>query len=601
MKWKKMFTLFTVLLISGVAVADRPLEKTEILQIFENLTDQPQNTWIASGTIQANHEEYQAPKNTNEELIQAKISEEIQNYLDKPDKVELSEELQQRTIEAIPFNVRYKLSNEQTMKSNVVVRYDGERFFWKTEVDSRTDSVQPGPTLQDNPCLEDFNHYWNDNRIFAWDGEKYVLYFRPGNQATIENSPSAVNGPLTAGIIPWGYGRYSYENLANAQSSAEYVENDSQNEIHLTINQDNIEESFILDPAKAYAAKSYSKTTDNAITISTYEDYKSVGNRWCPGRIVIKNYDADTSKLSRTDTWNIESINTNPLGDDSFKVEFDYDAFIEDFRFGEEPLQYRYSPPEYPSDTSVNTDELLSMKLMYNFFENKQNLDCATTAVKYVTAKLGKDISLKTISQNLEKKENGVTLFSLEQFAKNNGFHTQAIKTNIETLQDLSKYQAIVHLAKTNHFAVLGEINNGYVRIVDLTNDKFYYRKSIDDFERIWDGTALIISNEPIKANRAFAMLPAAQSRKIFGAASSQACNTKIQSSSSTGCNFVIGGCSNHYVYYTRYKCGSGSGTCTNNTLPTGKTETCIEDPNNLGSCVGLGNWTSFGSISACS
>ena len=47
-----------VLLGSGIAVADRPMERTELLQIFEQLTAQPRKTWIAAGTIEASHQEY---------------------------------------------------------------------------------------------------------------------------------------------------------------------------------------------------------------------------------------------------------------------------------------------------------------------------------------------------------------------------------------------------------------------------------------------------------------------------------------------------------------------------------------------------------------
>ena len=95
----------------------------------------------------------------------------------------------------------------------VVLKYDGNRFYWEIMVNSRDDSVKPKDELIDNDYIERFDLGWNQRRIFAWDGSKYINYFRPGNQAIIESQRGNVNGPLTAGIITWGYGKYNYKNL----------------------------------------------------------------------------------------------------------------------------------------------------------------------------------------------------------------------------------------------------------------------------------------------------------------------------------------------------------------------------------------------------
>ena len=53
-------------------------------------------------------------------------------------------------LDAIPFNVRYKLSNEWAMSSHVTVKYDNGRFYWEINVDSRSDSVKPDASLAGN-------------------------------------------------------------------------------------------------------------------------------------------------------------------------------------------------------------------------------------------------------------------------------------------------------------------------------------------------------------------------------------------------------------------------------------------------------------------
>jgi hypothetical protein len=148
----KHFTLMSVLLLlfSSVTFADRPLNRAEILQIFQQLTSQPKKTWIPAGTIKATHEEYRSPKTTDINEINGQIKEKIAEYQNNQNKRELTEDLQKMKLDAMSFNVRHKLSNEYTMNSSVIVKFDGERFYWEINMDSRTDSVKPGKDLTDN-------------------------------------------------------------------------------------------------------------------------------------------------------------------------------------------------------------------------------------------------------------------------------------------------------------------------------------------------------------------------------------------------------------------------------------------------------------------
>ena len=202
---RTILTLLITMFFGGVVFADRPLERDEIVKIFETLTSQPKGTWIPSGTICAEHEEYGGPAiKVGPDEITERVEQEVDAYKGKPDKINPDLKLQHMKLDAIPYNVRYQLTNEYTMSSNVIVRYDGDRFYWEINVNSRTDSMQPTADLEDNYFVNKFDLGWNQKRVFAWDGNKYTIYFRPGNHAIITGTRGNVNGPLTAGIIQIG-------------------------------------------------------------------------------------------------------------------------------------------------------------------------------------------------------------------------------------------------------------------------------------------------------------------------------------------------------------------------------------------------------------
>ena len=159
-----LLTILCLFSVCGVVFGDRQLEKAEISEILQKLTNQPRKTWISAGTIQAIHEEYRAPKVTDADEISNQIRQAVQEYQNSTNKRELTEELQKMRFDAIPFNVRYKLSNEYTMNSSVVVKYDGERFNWEISTNSRTDSVKPGVELGSNDMTDHFDLAWNARR-----------------------------------------------------------------------------------------------------------------------------------------------------------------------------------------------------------------------------------------------------------------------------------------------------------------------------------------------------------------------------------------------------------------------------------------------------
>jgi len=484
-----------VQLAACAAFADRPLDRSEILQIFQKLTIQPRKTWIPAGTIEASHEQYRGPRTIDNSEINSQVNQAIQEYQSNPNKHELTAELQKMKLDAIPFNVRYKLSNEYTMNSTVTVKFDGNRFYWENTVNSRTDSVKPGANLEGNFMTEEFNLNWNARRLFAWDGQNYTTYALPGNQVIVDSTgsiPRLVNGPLTAGVIAWGYGNYSYQNLAAANSLAVEKYVDGQAQLHLTLAySDGSEVVLVMEPAKGYAVISCSRTDKSNVVINKqYANYRLISSNWVPTTILIEQYDAGANKLLAYDLWNLARISGYVPTVDRFSVEYEPDALVEYFSYlTDKPLMYRYS-------YFVDTDLLLSERLAIAASEGLQLRNCATIAMKYALSQLGKDVTDQQLSQLISAPDRTTSLYAMKQFAQGLGLYGRAVKTDIPTLKSLYGCQAILHFPGKNHFVVLDHADNQYVWIIDLANNRFYYRTDLNFFGMDWtEGTALLHTN----------------------------------------------------------------------------------------------------------
>jgi hypothetical protein len=586
--------MLSSLFVSCAAFADRQLDRAEILQIFQKLTSQPRKTWIPAGTIEAVHEEYRAPKVIDPNEIERQIKQRVQEYQDNPNKAELTENLQKMKLDAIPFDVRYRLSNEYTMNSAVIVRFDGERFYWEINVQSRTDSVKPGKDLEDNFMTKQFDLGWNAKRIFAWDGEKYTTYFLPGNHATVDSTgetPHVVNGSLTAGLIPWGCGRYTYDSLCAAGSSAVETDSNGQMGIHLTLN--NIDGSqifFLLDPQKDYAVVSCLQTgLGNSVISRQCSGYQVVSGNWVPTTILIEQYDAASNRLLSHDLWHFTNITGAVPDRSSFDVEYQNGALIEYYStVTDNPLMYYYS-------TLVNTDLLLGERLTFAASEGMQPQNCATISLKYVASRLGKEITDQELVQLVSEPNKTTTLYAMKQFAESRGLYCRAVKTDIKTLKSLYGCQVILHIPGKNHFVALAGIDSEYVWCIDLANNKFFYRADVDFFGMDWtEGVALLVSNQPIQGD--FTDINDDQLHNIIGGAG-YSCTRLLQTYNVIFCsNPVPGACEGYYQeYYTRYGCQAApSGSCSGSSMLRYKESPCIEDPCDPFNCNVTGEWTCY-------
>jgi hypothetical protein len=578
--------------LSTVAFADRDLDRNEILQIFQQLTAQPRKTWLSAGTIVATHDEYAAPKITDLNQLNDQVSQKVRQYISNPDKRELTEDLRKMKLDAIPFNVRYELSNESAMRSNVVVRFDGERFYWEINVESRTDSVRRGSDLEANFMTDEFNLTWNASRIFAWDGEKYTTYAPGVNHAMVDaadNRPRGVNGPLTAGITPWGYGPYTYDNLAAAESSAVEKIVDGRTQIHITIYYpDGSESLFVLDAEKDCAVLSCSMTrSDNSIISKQYSNYQSVADKWVPTTILIERNEAGSDRLLARDLWDITSINGDVPEADSFVVSCDDDTLIEYFSYMvDEPQSYRHSD-------IVDTDLLLSERLAFLAAEDLQPQNCATAAAKYIAAKLDTAVTDEQLAQLVNEPNGYTSLFQIKQFMQSLGLYCRAVRADIKTLTRLSACEVILHIPGDEHFVAFERIDNEDVWIVDLADNKFYYRTDINFFGMDWtNGTALLISDRPITGR--FTEIGDQDLTEITGAQEYYKCDRLIQSYGQIKCDYVGGLCGGYkYVFEKRWGCDTApNGSCSTVMLPRYHKSLCIDDP--PGGCDITGDWTTY-------
>jgi hypothetical protein len=575
-----LLTIVTSLCLSTAAWGQRTLSSAEVQQIVQKVTSQPRNTWISVGTITATHQEFGVP-NTDEATIQSKINEAVQKYNNSTNKPEQTPDLQTMKLAAIPFNVRYNLANDWAMSSHVTVKYANSRFYWEINVDSRSDSVKPDASLAGNYMTEQFNLSWNQHRIFAWDGQEYTTYSVSGNQATVDAAgklPHVVTGPLTAGLIPWGYGRFSSANLATAQAKQ-----NAAGTIDMTISRTDGTSALTLDPAKAYAVTTATLTNGGGSTVTyTCSDYRQVAGNWVPYDIRIdrQNPAGSNSKLPTSEHWTFSSVSTAAPG--SFNVSMAANALVE------------YSSPVtassaiYVQSNTVDTRGLLVQRLAFAAAEGSRQQNCATAAVQEVASELGKSIPDSALAR-LVGPDGRTSMYEMKRLAQSQGLFCRAVKTDLAALRTLSGVKAILHIPGKNHFVVLHGVDDRDVWVTDLSSRKFFYHQSVDFFPMDWsEGTALLLSDRPIPSQSNELADTAVAS---IAGGTGYACNQLVQEFMEFFCDNSVLGCDGAViVYYERWGCGQApSGSCSNQPMVKSLQSLCDWEPGI--ECTITGDW----------
>ncbi len=526
-----------LLLANNIALASRQLEKDEILEIIKTLTDQSISTWIPYGTIKGTHFEYSA-------------------------------------------------SDDVAIDSTEQVKYDGNRFFWEIDISLDKTSKNIEKDLKKNA-----------KRLFVWDGDRYTMYFASTNNAIVSEGsgqmPVNVNGLLTAGIIPWGFGAYSYKNLSTAELSA--MENYKE-QIVLTVKTNNeFEIEFLLDPSQNYVVLTYCLNNDqgDAIIKKDYSDFKLAGDIQIPTNIIIERYDTtkSPSELVSRDEWDITSVNLNPPKQSEFVVPYRKNAFIEFHPSSAgSPLSYHFS------DT-IDTEVLLQKRLEIAS-TNSLSENCATIAIEHVFSQFGKEITSQQLAQ-LVGADNSTNLYDMRQLTLDSGLNSAAIVTDLKTLRQLNDCQIILYLQESKHYVVLENIDSKYAWLIDLDNDKFYYRTSLDKLKYLWSNAiALLISSQSLESVTEIGDDNLKDTKgSTSGGIPNYSCTDVIQSYRYSLCPPAVGDlCGGRYWQWAdRYGCikDDEGGECTGSDMVGKIYSICTEDDYTPGSCTITGNWIS--------
>jgi Tfp pilus assembly protein PilP len=584
---KILLTVAAALCLSPTAWGQRTLSSGEIQQILQQVTSRPRNTWLPAGTIQAVHQEYSAPKTTDPTTIRNETDKAVRDYQNNPNKKEKTPTLQKMKLDAIPFNVKYKLSNESAQSSHVTVKYDNGRFYWEINVDSRQDSVVPDASLAGNDMTEQIDLRWNKQRIFTWDGQEYTTYSVSGNHATVDAAgklPRAVTGPLTAGLIPWGYGRFSSTSLGSAQVSATQS---GSSRIEMTVSYaDGYSARLTLDPdpAKMYPVAKATLTSPGGLVVTyTCSDYRLAGSKWVPWSILVERQnDSMTSRLPTSEQWTFTSVSAATPAPSSFDASLKVKALVE------------YSSPVaaesaiYVQSDRADARSLLAQRLAYAAAANSRRQNCATAALQQAAAELGKAVPDQALAR-LVGPDGETSLYDMKRCAESSGLYARAVQTDLETLQGLAGVKAILHIPGKNHFIVLDGVDDREVWLTDLASRKFHYSQSVDFFPMDWsEGVALLLSDRPISGS--FTALPDGVLGNILGGAG-WSCNQLLQESYVYYCDEYFTGCSGAVsVYFERWGCGqTPTGSCSESTMTSSQHTACMFD--SFYDCTVTGEW----------
>ncbi len=541
-----------LLLFTNIVSASRQLENDEILEIVKTLTDQSISTWIPYGTIKGTHIEYSA-------------------------------------------------SDGSIVESTEQVKYDGNRFSW--EIDISLEKMSKNLAKDLSTDLKK-----NANRVFIWDGDRYSMYFATTNNAMIYEGygqiPVDVNGPLTAGIIPWGFGVYTYANLSAAKLSA--MEN-YKGQIVLAVKEEDMPEmEFLLDPSRNYAVLTYWFNNDQGDTIfkKDYSEFKSAGSILIPTNIVVERYDTTKSSpdMVSRDEWDITSFDLNIPKQSEFTVPYRKSAFVE-FHPSSDGMTLSY----HFSD-SIDTEELFEKRLEIAFAGNSiQPQNCATIALGQAFSQLGKELTDQQLGQ-LVGADNSTSLYDMRQVALDSDLNATAVITDIKTLRKLKDCQIILYLPKAKHYVVLENIDSKYAWLIDLDSNKFYYRTSLDNFKYLWDaGIALLISEKSFDKGEKTEIADN-DLKEIKGSTGGgipkYSCDDIIQEKEPDRlCADPIGGnCGgNYWKWVKRYGCieNEEGGKCTGSNMIGQWLSSCKEDTSNPTICTLDNSWFSR-DIRAC-
>lgn len=535
---KRVTALFLISLTAvSWAVADRPMERAQTLQLFERLCRRPTAGWIQTGRLKAIHH--------SSDIITGETTETLET-----------------------------------------VTTDGKKFAWQIRMTPDSDAA-----ASKTPYSKDFME-WNRDRVFIWDGLLYTLYFRPGNHAIVYENPSipvVVTGPLTAGHIPWGQGIFTLKSLSAASFSATEVQTKDGLRIQLSLQPaDRPQMQFVLDPARADAVLSYTLLrAEGSRVIQTYGNFIEQENGWIPTNILIDRY--DHNQLQTSDAWEIVSVQNMLPRPESFTVAFQEKALVEYHSpVLDKAVFYRHSDVR-------NIKPLLEKRFVAALKkEDLQKQNCGTVAVEKILSEVGISVTDLELEALIRADSGDTTLYQIQQFLLQKGLSCLPVKTDIPGLGRFKKAQVLLHFPQKKHFVLLDRIDGDTVWLIDLDRQTFYHSMDFVRLKQEWAGIALVISKEPFSVQGDERPIPDPILENIAGSAD-YSCSNLIQHYDVVFCpQMALGSCGGRYeMWNDLYGCkiDASGGYCEGTKRVSSVYSSCIEDMHDPIQCTPTGNF----------
>jgi ATP-binding cassette subfamily B protein len=119
----------------------------------------------------------------------------------------------------------------------------------------------------------------------------------------------------------------------------------------------------------------------------------------------------------------------------------------------------------------------------FPFYKQLDMMDCGPTCLQMIAKYYGKTYSLQTLREKSFIGREGVSLLGLSDAAEHLGFHTLAVKSDFEKLEEEMPLPCIAHW-KQRHFVIVYKIKNDKVYVADPAHGLITYKK--EEFLKGW-------------------------------------------------------------------------------------------------------------------
>lgn len=611
------------------SLSGRTLSPAEIQALLQELTSQPRQACITTGEISGHLIEESWPNYSfTENEINSRIQEEIQAFKDQPPRHLVDDSLRHDHLEAIPYNVRYAYRASEQKDMTMILRCLSGKYYWETNLNSFKDladlkdqtAVPYRLTAADEAYFANtypaahackrFNPAWNQQRTYAWDGQELIkhTYASSGriNHAVRRvktEDQIGIPSPLTEGMILWGQGMFTLENLQTMNVNASEVWSDGGPTTTLTISRGSglgrfqltAELSRVKDPQgkSSLLLKGKTITRGNELSLrAQLSGHTWVEGAWIATQIVTEQ---TTSRFGAERTLRktmVLNINTQKP---SAHMRPEFEGAAVEYRAPglAQPIRYRMSDV-------IDTEALLTEKIALGQqrmhsdksyqVHNQRISNCATLSLGYATRQLGYPIDEQALT-NIIKTDGTTTLSDMTQLIQQKGLYAQAVRGDLDSLALLPNCQIILHLPGKQHFIVLGDIDSTYVWCIDLSTNNVLYRVEKNSFILSdWaNGVALIISTAPLDSiGQSIEPISDKIEQSLRGSANTD-CVVLVQEFDFVTCGFPNPACDGYAeVYFEIWTCGTVQYTCSCSKEPelAAMDCPCVIDPANPEECV---------------